>query len=86
MDDYDFSADDDRFGGSIPASFGKQNTTVNVEKQIEQCRRAVVEEGKTPAIKNKKESDDEDSDDDSDSDDEDEDEFPVSHELLVDYT
>ena len=83
MDDYDFSADDDRYRGSIPASFGKQNTTVDVEKQIEQCRRKVVEECKTPAIKDKKESDDDDSDDDSDSDEEDEDEFPVSHELLV---
>ncbi|KAF2258688.1 WD40 repeat-like protein [Lojkania enalia] len=78
----DFSAEDeDALRQFMPASFGKQGVSVNVEAQIERCRRAIVDENKQ--VKKGADSEDEkDSDDDSDSDD-DEEEFPVSHELVV---
>lgn len=77
--DIDFSAEDDALRQHVPFSFGKQDAGVNVEAQIERCRRKIVDENKQAAIKEP--DSDQDSDDDSD-DDEDDDEFPVSHELL----
>lgn len=82
MDDDDFSAEkDDALRQYMPASFGKQNGGVNVEAQIERCRRKTVDESKATAAVTEKDSDD-DSDSDEDSEDDD-DEFPVSHELLI---
>lgn len=82
MDENGFSAEnEDALRQFMPTSFGKQNASVNVEAQIERCRRKIVDERKQAAAR---EGSDEgkDSDDDSDEDDED-DEFPVSHELLI---
>jgi WD40 repeat protein len=64
----------------MPAAFGKKDSSVNIEAQIEQCRRKVVDERKQAA--ENKSDDEKDSDDDSDSDEE-EDEYPVSHEVVV---
>lgn len=76
----DFSADDEEaLRQYMPAQFGKTDAGVNVEAQIEQCRRTIVDESKI----GKQVGSDKDSDDDSDDDDdEDDDEFPVSHELI----
>ncbi|KAF2205850.1 WD40 repeat-like protein [Delitschia confertaspora ATCC 74209] len=84
MDGNDFSVDEEALRQFMPTSFGKKTFTVNVEAQIEQCRRKIPDEQKPTA--SKKEESDNDSDDDSDDDsdeEEEEDEFPVSHELVV---
>lgn len=65
----------------VPASFGKQDSSVNVQAQIERCRRKVVDERKQPAAGGDSSDEEKDSDDDDSDDDEEEDEFPVSHEL-----
>ncbi|KAF2115027.1 WD40-repeat-containing domain protein [Lophiotrema nucula] len=78
--------DNDAFsaGDSMPTSFGKQDASVNVEAQIERCRRKIVDERKQAAVKAPASDDEKDSDDDdSDSDEEEDDEFPVSHELAI---
>ncbi|KAF2273867.1 WD40 repeat-like protein [Westerdykella ornata] len=77
----DFSADDEEaLRQFLPTSFGKKDASVNIEAQIEQCRRKIINEQDSVADYS---SGGNDSDDDSDSDDEDdEDEFPVSHELV----
>ncbi|KAF2128471.1 WD40 repeat-like protein [Dothidotthia symphoricarpi CBS 119687] len=76
----DFSTEDDEaMRQYMPAQFGKTDAGVNVEAQVERCRRAVVDESKGSRDARS----DKDSDDDSDDDDEDDDEFPVSHELIV---
>ncbi|KAL5401728.1 hypothetical protein PMIN06_002771 [Paraphaeosphaeria minitans] len=75
--------DDEAMRKQVPASFGKQDGSVNFEAQIERCRRKIVDESKAQAAAepdSDKDSDDDDSDSDSD---EDEDEFPVSHELVI---
>ncbi|KAF2474231.1 WD40 repeat-like protein [Lindgomyces ingoldianus] len=84
MDDIDsFTEDEHAMRQFMPSSFGKQDASVDVEAQIQRCRRATVDERKQ-AITSKKQSDDEEDDDDDDSSEgEDEDEFPVSHELLI---
>ncbi|KAF2747731.1 WD40 repeat-like protein [Sporormia fimetaria CBS 119925] len=64
----------------MPAAFGKQDAGVNVEAQIEQARRKIVDERKQ-AVEKAKDSDDD--SDDSDDEDEDDDEYPVTHELIV---
>lgn len=64
----------------MPASFGKQDRTANINAQVELSRRKVP----TKEIKPEKKSDgdsDEDSDESDDSDNEDE--YPVSHELII---
>ncbi|KAF2638983.1 WD40 repeat-like protein [Massarina eburnea CBS 473.64] len=77
----DFSAeDDDAMREFMPSGFGKKNSGVDVEAQIERCRRKTVDENKQAAAK---EESDKDSDDDDSDDEDDEDEFPVSHELLI---
>jgi WD40 repeat protein len=74
--------DDETMRQHMPASFGKPDSSVNVEAQIERCRRKVVDESKAQAAA--EQDSDRDSDDDSDDDDDDDDdEFPVSHELAV---
>lgn len=74
------SNDEEAMRQFMPSSFGKKETGVDVEAQIERCRRPIVDERKQAAIKDNS---DKDSDDDSDSDDEeDDDEFPVSHEVV----
>jgi WD40 repeat protein len=79
MDDNAFSAEDDEaMRQFMPASFGKQHTSVNVEAQIERCRKVPLDDRKKL-----KDAAEKDSDDDSDSDEDDEDEFPVSHELII---
>ena len=81
MDDNGFSAEDEEaMREFMPASFGKQHASVNVEAQIERCRKVPLD-----GQKGRKDAEEKDSDDDSDSDseDEDEDEFPVSHELII---
>lgn len=77
--------DDEALRQHVPASFGKKDTSVNIEAQIERCRRKIVDESKPqiPAKDAETDSDKDSDDDDSDSDDEDDDEFPVSHELLI---
>ncbi|KAF2181754.1 WD40 repeat-like protein [Zopfia rhizophila CBS 207.26] len=78
MDENGFSADDEEaMRQFMPTSFGKQTSTVNVEAQIEQCRRDFVDERKQAAAKGSA------SDSEKDSDEDEEDEFPVSHELLI---
>ncbi|KAF2004400.1 WD40 repeat-like protein [Amniculicola lignicola CBS 123094] len=67
----------------LPTSFGKQETSVDVEAQIERCRRAIVDERQAAAIQSKAEAEKDSDDDDSDSDEDEEDEFPVSHELIL---
>ncbi|KAF2786655.1 WD40 repeat-like protein [Melanomma pulvis-pyrius CBS 109.77] len=80
MDDNGFSAEDEEaMRQFMPASFGKQHTSLNVEAQIERCRRGVA--GAQKQVKDK--DSDDDSDSDSDSDEDEGDEFPVSHELLL---
>jgi WD40 repeat protein len=82
MDNAAFSADDEEaMRQFMPTSFGKQSTSVNVEAQIEKCRRTVVDERKQVAAAQKDPGEEEDSDDDSDE--EEEDEYPVSHELAL---
>ncbi|ORY16100.1 WD40-repeat-containing domain protein [Clohesyomyces aquaticus] len=85
MDNMDFSAEDEHaLRQFMPSSFGKQDASVNVQAQIERCRRPIVDERKQATTSKKDSEDDKDSDDGSDEDDEDEeDEFPVSHELLI---
>ncbi|KAF2738519.1 WD40 repeat-like protein [Polyplosphaeria fusca] len=85
MDDNAFSAEDaDSMRAYMPTSFGKQNASVDVQAQIENHRRKIVDESKPPPKIKSADSDDESSaEDDDDSDEDDEDEFPVSHELMV---
>ncbi|KAF2654753.1 WD40 repeat-like protein [Lophiostoma macrostomum CBS 122681] len=84
MNNDGFSAEDDEaLRHFMPSSFGKQDTGVNVEAQIERCRRRT---GADDAKKKQdaKPKDDSESEEDSDDDDEDdEDEFPTSHELVI---
>ncbi|PSN70982.1 WD40 repeat-like protein [Corynespora cassiicola Philippines] len=83
MVDTGFSAEDEEaMRQFMPATFGKQDGSLNVQAQIERCRRKVVDENK-PVTKAAESDSDKDSDDDSDDDDEDDDEFPVSHELVI---
>jgi WD40 repeat protein len=75
-----FSAEDDEaIREFLPSGFGRKDGGVNIEAQIERCRRPIVDERKQAAVKDK----DSDDDSDEDSDDEDDDEFPVSHELII---
>jgi WD40 repeat protein len=79
MDDNGFSAEDEEaMRQFMPASFGKQHTSVNVEAQIERCRKVPLD-----GQKRLKDAEQKGSDDDSDSDEDEEDEFPVSHELII---
>lgn len=79
----DFSAEDDEsMRQFLPSGFGRQDKGVNVEAQIERCRRSIVDERKQATVKDHASDDDDDDDSDEDSED-DEDEFPVSHELLI---
>ncbi|KAH7122597.1 WD repeat-containing protein 70 [Dendryphion nanum] len=78
-----FSAEDEEaLSAYVPASFGKKDSSVNVEAQIERCRRPIADERKLAAAgkSDEKDSDDDESDED---DEEDEDEYPVSHEIIV---
>lgn len=84
MNGMDFSADDeDAMRQYMPTSFGKQDSSVNIEAQIERSRRKIVDERKQAATAQEKDSDSDKDSDDDDSDEDDEDEFPVSHELLI---
>jgi WD40 repeat protein len=77
-----FSAEDEEaLRQFMPTSFGKQNSSVDVEAQIERCRRKIVDERKQAATAQS--DDNKDSDDDSDDDEEEDDEYPVSHELVI---
>src|SRR5262245_28949450 len=80
----DFSAEDEEaMRQFMPASFGKKDNGVDVEAQIERCRRKIVDESKQAAAKDSESDEEKDSDDDdSDDDEDDDDEFPVSHELV----
>lgn len=83
MESMGFSAEDDEaLRQYMPSSFGKKESGVNVEAQIERCRRKIVDERKQTAAKAPA-SDDSDDDSDDDDEDEDEDEFPISHELIL---
>ncbi|KAF2012657.1 WD40 repeat-like protein [Aaosphaeria arxii CBS 175.79] len=83
MDDDYTMEDDAALRQFMPASFGKQDAGVDVEAQIERCRRPVVDPRKQAAT-SKPDSDKDSDDDDSDDDDDDyEDEFPVSHGLVI---
>ena len=82
MDDNTFSAEEDEaLRQFMPTSFGKQNASVDVEAQIERCRRVV--DGKKLGIRDVEEKGSDDDSDSDDEDDDDDDEFPISHELLI---
>lgn len=81
MDAGDSSVDDEALRGLLPASFGKQSRTANVEAQIDQSRRIPKADGKghqSASSTSGASASDGHSDDD-----EDEDEYPVSHEMLI---
>ncbi|KAF2866627.1 WD40-repeat-containing domain protein, partial [Massariosphaeria phaeospora] len=79
MDDDFSAADEEALRQYMPSSFGKKDGAVDVEAQIERCRRSIVDERKPAVVKEETSDDDDDSDDDED----DEDEYPVSHEVVV---
>ncbi|KAF2087028.1 WD repeat protein [Saccharata proteae CBS 121410] len=79
----------------LPSSFGKTERTANIQAQIDQTKRQVVQgnaskpkaDRRAPASDSDQEDENRDEDDsnndDDDDDDDDDDEFPVSHEMVV---
>ncbi|KAJ5287266.1 hypothetical protein N7478_002952 [Penicillium angulare] len=88
--------DEEAFKKFFPSSFGRQESTIDVDSQINRSKRAEVAVPK-PAEKDeaqeliapatteseKRQQEPKSSDDDSDDDSDDEDEFPVSHEMVL---